>query len=178
MNTEYLQNTANDFLDFEVFKIHLKPLSNLAYSISFYTLLFSIIYTLSWIYIIKQFPHSLPIYTFPTIGILVGVIGFIFPQYKLHKVLKSYKENYLEKYYLQMAENKKEYLELLIANEEYNMMSKQYEMYRNKSSFLTELISDTKKIDTWPYGTTRILKLLSLGSIQIILTIISLIRQL
>jgi len=149
------EKTNADIISFEKFKSDIQPISNLLYLISKIIIGFSIFYTIAVFLLVlpNNFHFSLSC-TFVTVGVAI----FIYPHSRLHKLLNNAKKNMLQEY-KQIHEGMKiEYLMLLNKHTKEDITRK--ESLKNDLTIVKDIIDETEKLDTLPYTSTRIYKLL------------------
>ena len=100
--------------------------------------------------------------------ISIGLATFIYPQLKIHSILKKSKENTLL-YYNQIYDNlENNYFKIIARNDQESFTEK--ENIKSDMYFIRDIIIETEQLDTWPYNISRVYKLIG-ASLPIIIGI-------
>ena len=138
------------------------------YSMSIVIIGISFIYTIFAIFI-NALVVSVPmLYLFSFLIISIGLSTFIYPQLKIHLLLKKSKENILL-YYNQIYDNlENNYFKIIEQNNQESFTEK--ENIKSDMYFIKNIIIETEQLDVWPYNISRLYKLIG-ASLPIILGI-------
>ena len=159
---------GKDTISYKKFKHNLQPVSDMIYSMSIVIIGISFIYTIFAIFI-NALVVSVPmLYLFSFLIISIGLSTFIYPQLKIHLLLKKSKENILL-YYNQIYDNlENNYFKIIEQNNQESFTEK--ENIKSDMYFIKNIIIETEQLDVWPYNISRLYKLIG-ASLPIILGI-------
>ena len=164
------RDSEENTISYKKFKHNIQPVSGMIYSISIVIMSISFIYTIYAIFINAMVVSIPMLYFFSFLIISIALATFIYPQLKIHSILKKFQKNILL-YYNQIYDNlENNYFKIIEQNNQESFTEK--ENIKSDMYFIRDIIIETEQLDTWPYNISRLYKLIG-ASLPIIIGIFS-----
>lgn len=164
------RDSEENTISYKKFKHNIQPVSGMIYSISIVIMSISFIYTIYAIFINAMVVSIPMLYFFSFLIISIALATFIYPQLKIHSILKKFQKNILL-YYNQIYDNlENNYFKIIEQNNQESFTEK--ENIKSDMYFIRDRIIETEQLDTWPYNISRLYKLIG-ASLPIIIGIFS-----